>query len=315
MRMKLGIINLLKPPGPTSHDMVNWIRRQLKIRQVGHLGTLDPGAAGVLPICVGPATRLAEYMSDWNKKYRVEMLLGLETDTQDFFGRIVKKRKIYSLTEEQITKKLEQMQGSQEQIPPMVSAVRCQGRKLYELAREGKTVYRKPRHITIYDLRVLRIKLNRPYPQVLFEAEVSKGTYIRTLCADLGDKLGCGGCMAFLVRTKCGPFRLEQAWTPEEIQTALQKGDHSFILSPEIGLVGWPVWKITSDAVNRLAHGASLSDTHFQSTGVLDLKPGTMGCLLMPEGQIVAIGCIKENGNKRYCQPVKVLFTPNLNVS
>jgi tRNA pseudouridine55 synthase len=159
----IGLINLLKPPGPTSHDMVNWLRRLLGIRQIGHLGTLDPGAAGVLPICVGPATRLAEYMADWLKKYRVEVLLGVETDSQDFFGKIINNNLNCQLTDDQIAKGLEQLIGQQEQIPPMFSAVKQGGKRLYKLAREGKQVVRKPRSIIIHDIQIQRQLPSKPF--------------------------------------------------------------------------------------------------------------------------------------------------------
>jgi tRNA pseudouridine55 synthase len=310
----IGIINLLKPAGPTSHDMVNWLRRQLGIRQVGHLGTLDPGAVGVLPVCVGPATRLAEYMSDWVKTYRVEMLLGLETDSQDLFGKPINNHKDFNqITEEKIRTVLSQFQGQQEQIPPMVSAVKQQGRRLYELAREGTVVSRKPRAITIHGIHIHLINTMKSYPRVLFDVTVSKGTYIRTLCADVGECLGCGGCMAFLVRTRCGPLAIEEAWTPEEIKTACQEGDSSFLMPPKIGLGDWPVWTITLEARSLLNNGAFLRPNHFLGSGALEVEPGTMGCLQLPGGELLAVGRVQvDSSGHHYCHPEKVLVSRNV---
>jgi len=309
----IGIINLLKPAGPTSHDVVNWLRHQLGIRQIGHLGTLDPGAAGVLPVCVGPATRLAEYMSGWSKKYRVEMLLGLETDSQDLFGKSLRIFSNCQVTEEQIRGVLNQMLGVHEQVPPMVSAVKHQGKRLYELAREGKTVARESRTIMIQELKVCGMPTIEPGPRVLFEVNVSKGTYIRTLCAEVGDQLGCGGCMAFLIRTRCGPFAIEEAWTLEEIKTAVQQGDTSFLLSPKLGLTDWPVWTVKSEALTQLLNGASLGAEHFIRSESLDVPPGTMGCLQLPEGELLAVGQVAESASGQwYCQPKKVLVSGNV---
>lgn len=304
----IGLINLLKPPGPTSHDMVNWLRRLLGIRQIGHLGTLDPGAAGVLPICVGPATRLAEYMADWLKKYRVEVLLGIETDSQDFFGKIINNNLNCQLTEDQITKVLEQLIGQQEQIPPMFSAVKQGGKRLYKLAREGKQVVRKPRSVIIHDIQIQRIQLTKYCPRVLFDVTVSKGTYIRTLCADLGNKLGCGGCMAFLIRTACGPFTIKEALTTMEIESFFKQGDISFLIPPQVGLADWPQWTICPEAKTSLINGAFLYQDDFLDPGILEKCLGTLGCVQSPEGKLLAVGRIKEDSSgKRYCHPEKVL--------
>ncbi|NLK50901.1 MAG: tRNA pseudouridine(55) synthase TruB [Syntrophomonadaceae bacterium] len=314
----MGMINLLKPPGPTSHDMVNWIRRLLGIKRVGHLGTLDPGAAGVLPLCVGSATRLSEYMSEWDKQYRAEMLLGIKTDSQDLMGKIIEiNQKACQVTEAQIKNVLEQMVGVYEQVPPMVSAVKHQGRRLYQLAREGKIVERKSRTVRIQKLKIQRINytsfMTMPNcPRVLFDITVSKGTYIRTLCADVGEKLGCGGTMAFLVRTRCGPLTLERAWTCEEIEAAWNRADMSFLLSPQMGISDWPVWVVRPEALIGVENGASLGSECFLNSEVKAVQPGTRGFLQMPGGELVAVGLMKENRQGHlYCQPEKVLVSRN----
>lgn len=308
----IGMINLLKPAGPTSHDVVNWLRRQLKIRQIGHLGTLDPGAAGVLPVCVGPATRLAEYMADWSKTYRAEMLLGLETDSQDLFGKPLFFSKPADISAERIKEVLQQMLGPQEQLPPMVSAVKHQGKRLYEFARQGKTVSRKPRNIIVEALNVGPIQLGSN-PRVLFEVTVSKGTYIRTLCAEIGTRLGCGACMAFLVRTDCGPFAITDAWTLEEIQTAIQEGDFSFLLSPKLGLKEWPVWTIKPNALNLVLNGNTLGVEHLLNPDSIKVPPGIQGCLQQPSGELLAIAEAAQNAAGHwYLKPKKVLVNGNV---
>lgn len=308
----IGMINLLKPAGPTSHDVVNWLRRQLGIRQIGHLGTLDPGAAGILPVCVGAATRLAEYMADWSKTYRAEMLLGLVTDSQDLFGKPLLSSKPADISAERIQEVLQQMLGPQEQLPPMVSAVKHQGKRLYELARQGQTVPRKPRSIVIEALNVGPIQFES-YPRVLFEVTVSKGTYIRTLCAEVGERLGCGACMAFLVRTGCGPFAITDSWTLEEIQTAIMQGDFSFLLSPKLGLKDWPVWTIKPNALNLVLNGNTLGVEHLLNPDSIDVPPGTRGCLQQPNGELLAIGETAQNAaGQWYIKPKKVLVSGNV---
>ncbi|WIV10905.1 tRNA pseudouridine(55) synthase TruB [Proteiniborus sp. MB09-C3] len=210
-----GIINVLKPPGMTSHDIVSFIRKTFNIKRVGHTGTLDPNAAGVLPICIGKATRVVEYFDDFTKIYRAELTLGYETDTQDKYGEIIDRMSIPNITSNEIEEVLDGFKGKTNQIPPMYSALKHNGRKLYELAREGKTVERKPREIVIHNISMLR---NYDNKRILFDVECSKGTYIRTLCKDIGRKLGTLGCMTFLLRTQVGDFSIDNAYTIEEIQ-------------------------------------------------------------------------------------------------
>ncbi|WP_352417838.1 tRNA pseudouridine(55) synthase TruB [Proteiniborus sp.] len=209
-----GIINVLKPPGMTSHDIVSFIRKTFNMKRVGHTGTLDPNAAGVLPICIGKATRVVEYFDDFKKVYRAELTLGYETDTQDKYGEIIGRNNISNVTSDDIKMVFEMFRGKTTQIPPMYSALKHNGRKLYELAREGKTVERKPREIVIHEISILRNYNNK---KILFDVECSKGTYIRTLCNDIGRRLGTLGCMTFLLRSKVGDFSIVNSYTIEEI--------------------------------------------------------------------------------------------------
>lgn len=208
-----GIINILKPPGMTSFDVVGFLRGVLKIKKIGHTGTLDPGAVGVLPVCIGKATKVIEYMMEKDKLYRAELFLGVSTDTQDSFGEILSTSEV-KVTEQQITEAIRAFVGSYRQIPPMYSAVKIDGKKLYELARNGITVEREPRNVEIYSIDIINIIGNR----VLIDVNCSKGTYIRTLCADIGDRLGCGAHMSFLIRKKAGIFDIDSAITLEEVK-------------------------------------------------------------------------------------------------
>jgi len=207
-----GILNVLKPAGMTSFDVIGYLRKILKIKKIGHTGTLDPAAVGVLPICIGKATKAIEFMMDKDKIYRAELTLGISTDTQDSTGETINIKDV-SVTREQIINATNSFCGKYLQLPPMYSAIKVNGRKLYDLARAGLEVERKEREVEIHFINILSIRNNR----VIFDVGCSKGTYIRTLCSDIGEKLGCGGHMSFLVRTKAGQFSLEDSLTLEEI--------------------------------------------------------------------------------------------------
>ncbi len=224
--MRSGIVNVLKPPGVTSHDVVSYVRRVYGLKKVGHAGTLDPAAAGVLPVFLGPATRLIEFTADADKAYRVELTFGYATDSGDDSGEVIAACEAFSLPpDDEIAAALAAFVGESEQIPPMHSAIKVGGRKLYELARAGIAVERQPRAITISTISLVRVAA----PTILFDVTCSKGTYIRTLCADIGARLGCPAMMSFLVRTRVGDFTLAEAKSFEEIaadpDAALQPGD------------------------------------------------------------------------------------------
>ena len=200
-----GIINVNKPIGITSFDVVSKIRRLYQIKKVGHAGTLDPDASGVLPLCIGKATKVIEYLMDKDKAYRVELVLGMATDTQDASGNIILEEPVLASNDE-IKAAIKSFLGKQEQIPPMYSAVRINGKRLYELARKGIEVERNPRPVTFYKIDISSIERKSDKAVVTFDVECSKGTYIRTLCHDIGELLGCGGLMNALERTRSGPL-------------------------------------------------------------------------------------------------------------
>lgn len=223
-----GIINVYKEKGFTSHDVVAKLRGIVGQKKIGHTGTLDPDATGALPVCLGKATKLCDLLTDKNKTYEAVLLLGKTTDTQDITGEVLEEKSTEALTEEKVREAIEGFIGDYEQIPPMYSALKVNGKKLYELAREGKVIERKARPVKILDIQILEIDL----PKVRMEVSCSKGTYIRTLCHDIGEKLGCGGCMESLIRTRVSTFRIEDAKTLDEIETLKQEGKLAELLVP-----------------------------------------------------------------------------------
>ncbi len=208
-----GIINIYKEKGFTSHDVVAKMRGICKQKKIGHTGTLDPDATGVLPVCLGSGTRLCDMLTEKDKEYVSELLLGVETDTQDITGQVLSRKEI--VTDEALIRDvILSFQGEYMQVPPMYSALKVNGKKLYELARAGKEVERQARPVSIHEIEILEMKL----PVVKIRVACSKGTYIRTLCADIGQKLGCGGTMQSLLRTRVGIFKLEDAITLEQLE-------------------------------------------------------------------------------------------------
>ena len=214
-----GIIVIHKEKGFTSHDVVAKLRGILHMKKIGHTGTLDPDATGVLPVALGKGTKLVDLLTDKEKTYEAVLHLGIDTDTQDMSGTVLEERPV-NVTEEEVRKVLKSFVGEQLQVPPMYSALKVNGKKLYELAREGKTVERKARPVCFYEIEPLEFHL----PLVKIRVTCSKGTYIRTLCSDIGEKLGCGGCMEALVRTQVERFVKEEAMTLDEIETARDEG-------------------------------------------------------------------------------------------
>ena len=222
-----GIINVYKERGFTSHDVVAKLRGILRMKKIGHTGTLDPDACGVLPVCLGHATKVCELLTDKRKTYEAVLLLGRETDTQDVSGQTLEEKEV-NVTEEEVRRVIAGFLGDQMQVPPMYSALKVDGKKLYELAREGKVIERKARPVTFYELEILAMDL----PRVRIRVTCSKGTYIRTLCHDIGQALGCGGCMEELLRTYVEPFSLDTSLTLSQIQQLADEGRVGEILCP-----------------------------------------------------------------------------------
>lgn len=224
-----GIINVYKEKGYTSHDVVAKLRGILHMKKIGHTGTLDPDATGVLPVCVGRATKVCDLLTNKDKTYIANVQLGVTTDTLDMTGKILSKQKT-QITKDEFTCVMQQFVGPMEQIPPMFSAIKVNGKRLYELARQGKEVERKPRLVTVHHLALLETNFEKQ--QFTIEVHCSKGTYIRSLCHDIGQALGCGAAMKNLVRTRVGRFAIEEALTLEQIEQCMQKKEMSQCLLP-----------------------------------------------------------------------------------
>lgn len=222
-----GVLNIYKEKGYTSHDVVAKMRGILKQKKIGHTGTLDPDAEGVLPVCLGQATKLCDMLVEHEKTYRAVMLLGVETDTQDISGTVLARKEV-TCEAEWIEKTVSGYIGGYEQVPPMYSALKVDGKRLYELARQGKVVERKARQVTIYDIKIEKIER----PRVTMTVRCSKGTYIRTLCHDIGQKLGCGGCMESLVRTRTGRFEIQDSIRLSQLERIRDEGRLEEILIP-----------------------------------------------------------------------------------
>ena len=228
-----GIMNVYKEAGYTSHDVVARLRGICKQKKIGHTGTLDPDAVGVLPVCFGSGTKLCDMLTDWDKEYIAVLKLGIVTDTQDMSGQVLQRTdrtQMEALTKEAVRQAVMGFVGEYAQIPPMYSALKVNGKRLYELARAGREVERKPRNVQIKEIEILKTEL----PDVQFRVVCSKGTYIRTLCHDIGETLGCGGAMESLIRSRVGVFGLGQALTLAEIEKLRDENKiSSVIVSPD----------------------------------------------------------------------------------
>ena len=249
-----GVIIVYKEQGYTSHDVVAKLRGIVGQKKIGHTGTLDPDAVGVLPVCLGRATKLCDMLTDKDKIYEAVMLLGVETDTQDTTGQTVEERDISGLTEEAVKDAVAFFEGDYDQIPPMYSALKVNGKKLYELAREGKTVERKARKVHIYKIEIQSIDL----PRVTMTVHCSKGTYIRTLCHDIGQRLGCGACMEKLTRTKVSQFAISDSLTLKQIEICKEEGRLSEIVVPIDEMFAAYDSIVVSGEAARLAYNGNL---------------------------------------------------------
>ncbi|KXG75798.1 tRNA pseudouridine(55) synthase TruB [Thermotalea metallivorans] len=283
-----GIVNVLKPPKMSSHDVVSFIRKIFNIKKVGHTGTLDPMAAGVLPICLGKATKISQYLLDDVKRYRCEMVLGSNTDTQDRWGTVIQSRPV-RVRESDIVEVFHRFQGEILQIPPMYSALKHKGKKLYELAREGKNVEREARKVWIYGLNIIHIDHDR----ILFDVLCSKGTYVRTLCEDIGNQLNCGAYMSFLIRTASGRFTLEEAVTLETLQSiAPDMLQSRYLYGMDYPFIHMPRIDIKKSSMKYVLNGNDIYEKN-----IIDghgLKEGVM-VRLYGDHRFVALGRVKKD--------------------
>lgn len=256
-----GILNIYKEAGYTSHDVVAKLRGILHQKKIGHTGTLDPEATGVLPVCIGKATKVCELLADRDKTYQAVCRLGIVTDTQDMTGTVLEESSFKEVSEERLRETVLSFLGESFQIPPMYSALKVDGKKLYELAREGKTVKREPRRIFISSIEILQIDLEDGI--FMFEVSCSKGTYIRTLCHDIGQRLGVGAVMESLVRIRVGEFLVENAFTLEKIENFANENPEELeknLYTIDMLFKNYPKFQIKDEFNEKLYNGNILGE-------------------------------------------------------
>lgn len=299
-----GIFNIYKEKGFTSHDVVAIVRRTIHMKKVGHTGTLDPDAEGVLPVCVGKATKLSDVIMDGRKSYRAMLRLGVTTTTEDASGEVLETKEV-DFNEDRIREVVASFIGKLEQVPPMYSAVKVNGKKLYELAREGKEIERKSRTIEVYDIRIRQFL---PPDRVEFDVDCSKGTYIRTLCADIGKALGCGGHMAELLRTKTGTFSLENAIKLDEMKALAEQGKaEEALLTMEDALKDFPVVKVAEKSTKLLYNGGKIQEKYFIQKPA-PLKVGEIVAVYDFKDNLVGLYEIKQENESFLIKPFKMLI-------
>lgn len=300
-----GVINVYKEKGYTSHDVVAIVRKTLNIKKVGHTGTLDPDAEGVLPVCIGQATKLADYIMAERKSYTAEITFGAETTTQDASGDIIKEYE-YTFDENRLREVIDTFKGEQTQVPPMYSAIKINGKKLYEIAREGREIERKARKITVYDIRIAEIN---PPNKAIIEIDCSKGTYIRSLCSDIGNKLGWGAFMSSLTRTASGKFKLNEAVKLDELKNAAERGEaEKFIIPLDDVLSGYKRVTVSEKADKYLYNGGKIYGGYLK----YDKKPSDNEIVLGYDatGRLVGIYLYKFDEEKKtyFIKPVRLML-------
>lgn len=291
--MNSGIINVYKEAGYTSFDVVARLRGILKIKKIGHTGTLDPDATGVLPVCVGKATKLCDMLTDKDKVYECVMMLGVETDTYDLSGRILERNSV-TASEAEIVAAINSFVGDIMQVPPMYSALKVNGKKLYELAREGKEVERKARPVTIFSIDILNISL----PEVSIRIHCSKGTYIRSLCHDVGEKLGCGCAMKSLIRTRVSMFDIADARTLDEIERIVKAGNLDGIMLPiDQAFEGLETVFVipTDEAIKHAVNGVPIPSTEVFAESISGFEDGKRYRIYLPDNRFIGVYSYNED--------------------
>lgn len=289
-----GIINVYKEKGYTSFDVVARMRGICGQKKIGHTGTLDPDAEGVLPVCLGKATKVCDMLTDSDKVYRAVMRLGVETDTQDMTGTILEEHEVPEFSPEWLNEQIHSFEGSIEQVPPMYSALKVNGKKLCDLARAGITVERKSRRVVIYGIRVEKIDL----PLVEMTVSCSKGTYIRTLCHDIGEKLGCKAAMEQLTRLRAAGYRLEDAHRLGELQQLKDEGRLSEVIQPIEGVFSvYPAVTVCPESEKMLRNGNKLTADQFRAEEAKNVPGGEKVRVYLPDGRFAAVyQYVEESG-------------------
>jgi len=303
-----GILNVYKEKGYTSHDVVAKLRRICHQKKIGHTGTLDPDAEGVLPVCLGTATKVCGLLTDQDKEYRAVLLLGKETDTQDISGRTIRESAVACTEGEAVSAVLEFV-GNYSQIPPMYSALKVNGHKLCDLAREGIEVPRTPRPVKIYDIRIERMDL----PRIWLRVQCSKGTYIRTLCHDIGNRLGMGGCMESLLRTQAGMFRIGESIRLSQIKELAEAGClEGRLLGADRLFLQYPSVSVAKDWRRLLENGNRLPKHAFFATGENGQGEGTASAdtlrVYLDEGEKEFFGLYHRDIQKGDYKPLKIFW-------
>ena len=305
-----GVINIYKERGFTSHDVVAKLRGILKQKKIGHTGTLDPDAEGVLPVCLGKGTRLCDMLTDHNKVYESVLLLGQSTDTQDVSGTVLQEA-LVEVSEEEVRKAIMSFVGPYDQIPPMYSALKVNGQKLCDLARAGKEVERKARPVEIHEIRIEEVDL----PRVRMTVSCSKGTYIRTLCHDIGEKLGCHGCMERLLRTRVGQFALKDSLTLAQVEQYRDEDRISEIVLPVDQVFSDCPALILTEASAKLGYnGNPFSSTQaltengqtVEKSSEISLDGGKWFRIYDPEG--IFVGIYAYDSRRRQFRPEKMFY-------
>lgn len=299
-----GVINVYKEPGFTSHDVVAKLRGILKQKKIGHMGTLDPNAVGVLPVCLGKATKLCDILSEKDKTYNATLLLGLDTDTQDTSGEVISMAdtdSIMELSEDKVFETIKSYIGDYDQIPPMFSAIKIGGEKLYNLARRGEVIERPARHCRIIDITVTKMEL----PRVDLHVTCSKGTYIRTLCHDIGKDLGVGGCMEKLVRTKVERFSVENSITLKQIEEFRDNNTLEDYITPVDEMLGNYSKCMVSKGAEKLVYNGNIF-TSGNTFLKMNHEDGQIVRVYTSEGEF--IGLYKFNSEKQIYKPVKMFL-------
>lgn len=296
-----GIINIYKERGFTSHDVVAKLRGILRTKKIGHTGTLDPDASGVLPVCVGRATKLCDMFAEHDKVYECTIRLGTATDTEDIGGTVIASADISEITEERFLAALRSFSGTYMQIPPMYSAIKVNGRKLYELAREGKVIERAPRRVEIYSVEMLPGSVFS-LPDISFRVHCSKGTYVRSLCRDIGERLGSCACMKTLVRTRTGQFRLEDALTLEQVAEAVRTADGlgAHLLSFEQIFASYPAARIRPDKERLLLNGNPLGPDDLEELGAAPFNGTGEICVYDLHGRLIGLYAARAGKERLY---------------
>lgn len=294
-----GTANILKPPGISSFALIKSLRWLLDEKKAGHTGTLDPAAAGVLGVCFGKATKTIPFLDDSRKEYICELKLGSRTDSLDLEGEVIREDLQWNhLSAEEVKAAVMSFKGKQQQVPPMYSALHYQGKRLYQLARRGIVVERESREVEIFDLELLEINL----PLIRFRAEVSRGTYIRSLVRDIGDKLNTNAVMTFLLRTKSGPFKLEDSVSYEEIENQGEK-----ILLKSYEPLNLPRYTIKDEEYQRAENGNYLIKENFVESDI-ELAVGEYFLLFSESGKFLAISQHQLEDDYHIYQPHKVFI-------